>query len=296
MDAFPAFFPLAGRTVVIAGSGDAADAKARLFESSPAAVVRLDGREALTPDAYRGAALAFIAGDPQFCEAACRAAKAAGALVNVVDRPQLSDFNTPAVIDRGAVVAAVGTAGAAPMLATLLRSDIEARLPEGVGRIAVLLRGLQDELRGAFPDLTRRRAFLRQAISGPAAEAALAGDAAGAERLLRAAIETAPREATGRIRIVPGQGPADLLTLRATRALAEADVLIADADVSADVLELARRDAQRLSPQAAPLDRMIELARAGQVVRVITAPLSPAVLQGLAAAGAAVEVLSAGRP
>ncbi len=80
--------------------------------------------------AYIGAVLAFVATkDDAAAEVASRAARAAGVPVNVVDRPHLSDFVTPAVIDRGEVVAAVGTGGTAPILASLLRGDIEARVP-----------------------------------------------------------------------------------------------------------------------------------------------------------------------
>eukprot|EP01030_Chromulinospumella_sphaerica_P015584 gene15584-15395_t len=100
MDAFPAFFPLEGRRIVIAGTGEAAEAKARLFEGSPAQIVRLEGSQAFLVGAYGGALLAFIAGDDLFIQAAAGAARAAGCLVNVVDRPELCDFNTPAVIDR----------------------------------------------------------------------------------------------------------------------------------------------------------------------------------------------------
>src|SRR5688572_27240740 len=125
MDAFPAFFPLAGRTVVIAGEGEGAEAKARLFEGSPATVRRLSGPDATDPLSYQGAALAFVASaDDAFAEAAAAAARKAHVPVNVVDRPKLCDFTTPAVIDRGEVVAAIGTGGASPMLATLLRHDI----------------------------------------------------------------------------------------------------------------------------------------------------------------------------
>src|SRR4051794_27139319 len=137
MDAFPAFFPLAGRTVVIAGEGEAAEAKLRLFDGSPAQIRRLTGDDAFRSISYQGATLAFIATrDDKFALAAAAAARAAHVPVNVVDRPVLCDFTTPAVIDRGEVVAAVGTAGASPMLATLLRHDIETRVPEGAGRVA----------------------------------------------------------------------------------------------------------------------------------------------------------------
>ena len=137
MDAFPAFFPLAGRAVGIAGEGEAADAKARLFLGSPARVVRLNAIQALDPACWAGMTLAFIAGDNEaWVRQAADAARAAHVPVNVVDRPALCDFTTPAVIDRGEVVAAIGTGGASPMLATMLRHDIEARIPEGAGRIA----------------------------------------------------------------------------------------------------------------------------------------------------------------
>ncbi|MDB5449520.1 MAG: ysG, partial [Phenylobacterium sp.] len=189
MDAFPAFFPLAGRTVVIAGAGEAAEAKARLFDGSPARIVRLGGATALDPEAYAGAALAFVASpDDAFAQGAAAAARAAHVPVNVVDRPALCDFTTPAVIDRGEVVAAIGTGGASPMLATLLRHDIEARVPQGAGRVAALFRSLQDEVRQALPEPHRRRAFLRAALTGRAAEAAMAGDMERAEALLRAAL------------------------------------------------------------------------------------------------------------
>ncbi|MBI1404813.1 MAG: siroheme synthase [Caulobacter sp.] len=293
MDAFPAFFPLEGRRVVIAGTGEAAEAKARLFDGSPAQLVRLEGPQAFLVGAYGGALMAFITGDDLFVQAAAGAARAARVLVNVVDRPELCDFNTPAVIDRGAVVAAIGTTGAAPMLAALLRNDIEARVPAGAGRVAVLLKRMQAEVREAYPDLVARRAFLRAALSGEAAEAAMAGDMERGEALLRAALDRrgAP---VGRIAIVAGRGPADLLTLRAARALAEADVLAADADVDPAVLALARRDAGRLSPDDAGAEALVALARAGrQVVRLITRAPDAAMLKALAGADVAVEVMLA---
>jgi precorrin-2 dehydrogenase/sirohydrochlorin ferrochelatase len=269
MDAFPAFYPLTGATVVIAGSGEAADAKLRLFEGSPATILRLDGEAALSPAAYRGATLAFIASaDDAFAEAAAGAARAAGVPVNVVDRPALCDFTTPAVIDRGSVVAAIGTGGASPMLATLLRHDIETRVPEGAGRVAALFANLQDEVRQALPEAHRRRAFLRAALTGPAAAAAMRGDQATAVLLLREALST-DGPGAGAVQFIDARGPADLLTLRAVRALAAADLLVCDEDAHAEVLALARRDAERTGPQTPA--RLAELAQQGQrVARLVT--------------------------
>lgn len=294
LDSFPAYFPLAGRKVVIAGSGDGADNKARLFDGSPATVVRLEGHDAFLPGAYAGAVLAFVSSEDEvFVQAAASAARAARVLVNVVDRPALCDFNTPAVIDRGEVVAAVGTGGSAPVLATMLRSDIEAQVPEGAGRVAAMLRRFQEEVRKTLPVMHERRMFLRDAATGAAAEAAMAGDMETAGRLFREALAKGSAR-KGRVRFVAGRGPSDLLTLRALRALSAADVLVADADVDPQVMGMARRDAERVAPQDADAGHLIQLAAEGrQIVRLITGPVEPATVQALTAAGVAVEVLMA---
>lgn len=291
MDVFPAFFPLAGATVVIAGEGAGAQAKARLFESSPARVVRLTGDDAAATDRYAGAILAFIDGENDaFAQAASTAARTAGALVNVIDRPALSDFNTPAVIDRGAVVAAIGTGGASPVMAAMMRAQMEIHVPEGAGRFAGLLKRLQGEVRAALPQMHERRAFLRQAVSGPAAQAANDGDLYKAETLLREALAQGPRS-LGLVRFIAGRAPGDLLTLRAVRALSSADVVAADDGVSADVLAYARRDAERLAPGFSA-SQVAALACAGQqVARVLAGPANAAELDALRGAGADVEIL-----
>lgn len=294
MDSFPAYFPLAGRKVVIAGVGDAADAKARLFEGSPATIIRLEGHDAYLPGSYAGAILAFIASqDEVFVQAAAGAARAARVLVNVVDRPALCDFNTPAVIDRGEVVAAVGTGGSAPVLATMLRNDIEAQVPEGTGRVAALLQKFQGEVRGALPALHERRAFLRDAVLGEAAQAARDGDMDRAGQLFREALAKGSAR-KGFVRFIAGKGPADLLTLRASRALGAADVLVLDSDADPEIVKMARRDVDRLDPSKADAEHLVQLAREGrQIVRLITHAVDPALVHALTQAGVAVEVLPA---
>ena len=276
MHAFPAYFPLAGRKIVIVGSGDAAKAKARLLESSPAEIVLIDEDErAADPETYAGAVLAFVCVvDEGLAERAADAARASHVPVNVVDRPQLSDFFTPAVIDRDEVVAAVGTGGTAPMIASLLRSDIEARVPQGAGRVAALLGRMQAEVRAAYPDLAQRRSFLRSALSGPAAHAAMAGEAIRAEALLRESL-TAHAPPVGVVRFVDGRGPVEQLSLSVARALAEADVLIADEDAEQAVVTLARRDARRLAPAEASAAALAELTGQGQQVVRITGAGDP---------------------
>jgi len=285
MDAFPAFFPLAGRTVAIVGDGEPAEAKARLFDGSPARLLRIAADRALDPAAYEDASLVFIAaGEAPFREAAARIARQAGAVVNVVDHPALSDFHTPALVDRGAVVAAVGTTGASPMLAALLRSDIEARVPPGAGRVAALFGTMRDRLREALPDLDARRAFLREALTGPAAEAAMADDMASAKRLLGEALDgwAERTPVKGRLRIIESGAAPDLVSLRAARALSQADVLIAGAGAEPATLALARREARRVSLEEADAETLAGFAAQGLQIIWVGA-LDPGLAESLAA-------------
>jgi precorrin-2 dehydrogenase/sirohydrochlorin ferrochelatase len=245
MEAFPAFFPLSGARVVIAGEGEGAEAKARLLAGSPARVERVRGAAALARTTYAGAALAFVASpDAGFCRAAASAAKAAGAPVNVVDHPELCDFHTPAIIDRGQVVAAIGTGGAAPIVSALLRAELEAKIPAGLGRLATLFGALRPQIVAAFPDIAQRRAFLRALLSGLVAEAADAGDLTKAEQLIGAELARGVA-ALGAIWLIAAPVSRDDLSLRAARALAEADTLVLAEGVAPDVAVLARRDAPR---------------------------------------------------
>jgi precorrin-2 dehydrogenase/sirohydrochlorin ferrochelatase len=271
VEAFPAFFPLSGRRVVIAGEGEGAEAKARLLAGSPASIERIAGAAALTSETYAGAALAFVASpDAAFCQAAARAARAAGGPTNVVDHPEFSDFHTPAIIDRGQVVAAIGTAGAAPIVAALVRAELEAKLPAGLGRLVELFGNLRAETRAALPDLAQRRAFLRQMMSGAVAEAADAGNLADAERLMRGAL-AAGIATRGAIWLIEAPAARDLISLRAARILAEADLLVLGENVDPEIAVLARRDApQRTLAQTDPAFLEGE-ARAGRQTAVVAA-------------------------
>ena len=197
MDAFPAFIPLAGRRVVIVGAGREAEEKAALFVGSPANLVRLAADDAaLRSETYTGAAIVFIADqDWDWSVTARAAATAAGALVNVVDKPALCDFYTPAIVDRGAIVGAVGSTGSAPGLARRLKSELNARWPEGLGRVAAMIGGIKAAARAALPDFETRRDFLDTLLDSPAADAALAGDMDAAHRLAGEALIQATKAA-----------------------------------------------------------------------------------------------------
>lgn len=267
MDAFPAFFPLRGKTVIIAGEGEGALAKARLFENSPATVQIVAGSQAYVASTYSQAVLVFVAHpDEEFCLKAAAAARQAGVPVNVVDRPTQCDFTTPALIDRGEVVAAIGTGGSAPLLASLLRADIEARIPLGVGQVAGLLRQMQGEIRAALPDLIKRRAFMRRVVNGPVADLAMAGEDARAEAALLAELAQGA-VLSGRLYAIVVEGPADLLSLRAARVLSEADVLVEGQGSDPAIAILARRDSQRL--MAADMDPPALKALLSQGLQVV---------------------------
>jgi uroporphyrin-III C-methyltransferase/precorrin-2 dehydrogenase/sirohydrochlorin ferrochelatase len=233
-----------------------------------------------TADDLVGARLVFVALDD--ADAAARTAdlaRAAGAQVNVVDRPGLSDFHTPALIDRDGVVVGIATGGAAPILARELRSRIEAILPAALGPLARLASELRDTVRATTADFMVRRRFWEQAFRGPAADLAAAGRLAEARREMLRQLNGA-RPEPGVVHIV-GAGPGDpeLLTLKALRVLQDADVVIHDRLVPEAILERARRDARRIyvgkarGDHAVPQEQiqalMIAEARAGhRVVRL----------------------------
>ena len=285
MDAFPAFIPLAGARVVVAGTGAAADAKARLFDGSPAVLTRLPALEALDADACAGARIVFLAGEdlPALAAAAARA-RAAGALVNVVDTPALSDFATPSIVDRGAVVGAVGTGGAAPVLAVRLRQDLEARWPRRLGDLARLLERMRPAARARLDGMDARRRYFARLLDGEAAALALAGEtdrATAAAKVLLAG-ERAP---AGVAVLIALPAEPDLLTLRAVRALGAADRIFADGDAPPEVLAASRRDAPRA---AVDRDAIALATRAGDRVAVVCAAPQP-LARALADRGVPVE-------
>ena len=169
--------------------------------------------------------------------------------VNVVDRPDLSTFIFPAIVDRGEVVVAIGTGGASPVLARRLRERIEAFLPARIGDLAALMgrfRGRFAQTRHASQSLRR---FWESVVDGPIGAAALAGRWRDAETALLRAIENArsPQDQSGIVYLVgAGPGHPDLLTLRALQVLQSADIVFYDELVTAEILDRARRDCDRV--------------------------------------------------
>jgi uroporphyrin-III C-methyltransferase/precorrin-2 dehydrogenase/sirohydrochlorin ferrochelatase len=263
----PVFLDLAAGPVVLVGSGEAALNKLRLLRASGARVrwyaddmaaarhgsahdVELVGQTGGKVDLSDAVAVVAAAGDPIDAEIAARA-RALRIPINVVDRPDLSTFIVPAIVDRGDIVVAIGTGGAAPVLARRLRARIEAMLPARIGALSALMGRYRGQLAAAVTSTFARRRFWERVLDGPIAASLLAGRPVEAEAELVRAISSAKqaRNADAGTVFLVGAGPGDpdLLTLRALHALHDADIVFHDELVTAAVLDRARRDAERVS-------------------------------------------------
>jgi uroporphyrin-III C-methyltransferase/precorrin-2 dehydrogenase/sirohydrochlorin ferrochelatase len=296
MDYFPLFLDLRDRPVLLVGGGAVASRKLALLLEAGAAVTvvapalgealrepplagRFHWNEARFEPAMVGGQRLVVAatGDREVNAVVSAAAGSAGIPVNVVDDPGLSSAIVPAIVDRSPLLIAISSAGTAPMLARLVRERLETAIDESFGALARLLARVRRRIVAALPDTAARRRFYGDALAGEVASLVRAGRETEAEAALEAALATAGRTTTGRVLLV-GAGPGDpgLLTLKALRALQEADVVLHDGLVSDGVLALVRRDARRIAvakqgggaqvPQAEINARLVELARQGLTV------------------------------
>jgi uroporphyrin-III C-methyltransferase/precorrin-2 dehydrogenase/sirohydrochlorin ferrochelatase len=267
MKAFPMFIRTSGRRVVIVGGGEQAAQKARLICKTDAEIILVaatledelqglvgSGRatqvRTLSTEVFEAAAFAFIGtGCPGFDAAAHAIAKVAKCPVNVVDQPDLCDLTTPALVDRDPIVVAIGSEGTAPILTRDIKTKLEAILPQNLGGLAALAGNLRPRVAQKVAR-HRRRAFWAWVFKGDAAATWARGAEREAARMIKDAIADggAPdRNKGGHIALVgAGPGARDLLTLRAVERLQEADVIFYDRLVDPEVLELARRDAERV--------------------------------------------------
>jgi uroporphyrin-III C-methyltransferase/precorrin-2 dehydrogenase/sirohydrochlorin ferrochelatase len=269
VDYFPVFFDLKAQRILIVGGGEVALRKVSLLERTGADItliapqihpelmaraaagkLRLAIREFL-PDDLVGTRLVIVATSHRAVNRwIAKLSDTRGIPVNVVDDREASRFIVPAIIDRDPVLVAISTGGTSPVLARRLRERLEAVVPKRIGAFALWLRALRKTARRSLRDVDTRRRFFEAVVDGAAERRFVAGDLQGAQRVaqtLLAAGAAGPRP-LGEVTLV-GAGPGDpeLLTLKALRALQDADVILHDRLVSDAVLDLARRDATRIS-------------------------------------------------
>lgn len=295
MEFFPLFARLAGQPCLVVGGGEVAHRKvkellaagARVLVNAPelsSGIARLlaEGRLSVhcgpfDPGLVEGKVLIIAAScDPVTNAAVAAVARAGGRLCNVVDDGAMSSFIVPATIHREPLVLAITSGGRAPLLARLLRQQLEQWLPSGLGQLAEWAGRWRERVRRALPDPRARRRFWDTLLSGPASRHALAGDGqaadAAADQLL-----AATARGMGMAWLV-GAGPGDprLITLRGLQALQRAEVILHDRLVAPELLGMARREAELINVGKTPGGRgtgqatinqlLIERVRAGQLV------------------------------
>lgn len=254
MQQLPIFVTLASRPVILVGSGEAADAKARLITAAGGRIVAEDAALA---------ALAFVAIDDDAAAAAAAARlKARGLLVNVVDRPALSDFLMGAIIDRSPVVVAVSTAGLSASLARALRARLEAVLPASLGPLARAIHAARAAVSRRHPTPADRRRLWERALArhGPLDPfAALANPEAAVATVIAADSSAAPELLV----IDVASDDPGALTLNQLNALARCDAVVVSGAVAPAIIGYARRDAARAAgvPQPLPAGLTVLLRR-----------------------------------
>jgi uroporphyrin-III C-methyltransferase/precorrin-2 dehydrogenase/sirohydrochlorin ferrochelatase len=270
----PVFLHLQAGTVLLVGAGDLARAKLRLLAaagarirwyatdgnhdlgglaSADAARIELAEGDPLTAD-LSGVIAILCAGAGDIGPAMSARAKAVGLPVNVMDDLAHSTFIFPAIVDRGDVVVAVGTGGASPVVARRVRESIEALLPARIGDLAGFIGRWRKTIHGRIFEFPLRRRFWERVVDGPIGALVLAGRGDEAEAALKNISDPSAfagakgaGEVEGRVTLVgAGPGDPDLLTIKALRALQDADVVFYDELVSPEILDRARRDASRV--------------------------------------------------
>lgn len=269
MEFLPLFHRLQNVDVLIVGAGDIAARKAGLVVSTGAKITVIAPQISETMQNLVSANERIVIHEREFAEGdiddkymlviaasnddavnrqVSQISQARGKLVNVVDQPELCNVILPSIIDRSPIMVAVSSGGASPTLARLLRTRLESLVPAAYGRLATLAERYRQRVKKQISSVRQRRHFWQQVLEGPISELVFSGREAEADKRLQALIDdhqTPPNQ--GEVYLVgAGPGDPDLLTFRALRLMQKADVVLYDRLVSPAILDMVRRDAEKV--------------------------------------------------
>ncbi|MEI6708147.1 MAG: siroheme synthase CysG [Methylococcales bacterium] len=297
MDYLPIFVNLKGQDCLVVGAGDIAARKIACLARAGAKITVIAKeispivadmqathslillQKAFLPEDLRDFRLVVSAtNNDETNRLVAKTAEQQKILVNVVDNPELCSFILPAIIDRSPIIAAVSSSGAAPVLARLLRAKIESMIPPSYGRLAALAGKFRQPVQQHIKNPSQRRIFWEQVLQGSVAELIFSGNDEQAEQQLQQQLSNQENiPPVGEVYLIgAGPGAADLLTFRALRLLQQADVVVYDHLVSPEIIDLARRDSEKIYvgkqrknhtlPQESINILLADLAKAGKRV------------------------------
>jgi uroporphyrin-III C-methyltransferase/precorrin-2 dehydrogenase/sirohydrochlorin ferrochelatase len=266
VDYLPLFFDLRGKPVLLVGGGTIALRKARLLVKAQARVIVvapevsgelesmvIEGGGSVHRELYREAyldqvVLVISATDqPDINRQVAEDCQRRRLPVNVVDSPELCSVIMPAIVDRSPLMIGISSGGQAPVLSRMVRAQIESAIPAAYSRVATFASRCRDQVKAHFTDGDMRRRFWEKILAGPAKEMALSGNITEAEEYLLAQLRQPQAQTGGEVYLVgAGPGDPDLLTFKALRLMQQAEVVLYDRLVSAPILDLVRRDAERI--------------------------------------------------
>jgi uroporphyrin-III C-methyltransferase/precorrin-2 dehydrogenase/sirohydrochlorin ferrochelatase len=298
MTNFPIFLKLENRPCLVVGGGRVAARKIKQLLKANATVTVIapkissllnkfveEKKITFLEKSYERTDIAFMelviaaTNDREVNNKIAEHAKSKKIMINVVDNPDAGTFIMPSVIDRSPVMVAVSTGGASPILTRLLRARLEILIPANYGKLASLVSRFRETIKGKFPSVKERRRFWEQILQGPIAELLYTGQDKKALKLLEKKItnECSITQPEGEVYLVGGgPGDPDLLTFRALRLMQQADIVLYDRLVAPDIVNLVRKDAERIYvgkerdkhtvPQEEINQLLVELAKKGKRV------------------------------
>lgn len=296
MDYLPLFFDLKNRPCLIIGGGEIALRKARLLTKAGAQIdvvakeikaelenIVSDSNGKIIRGEYSSSVLRdyilviSATNIRSINEQVAHDCRQCNIPVNVVDNPDLCTVVMPAIVDRSPLLIGITSGGESPVLARHVRSHLESTLPGAYGELAKLASQFRQKVKMVFTDGELRRRFWESVINGPIAEKVLAGNVNAATAELKKKLAAKDCTATGEVYLVgAGPGDPDLLTFKALRLMQQAEVVLYDRLVSAPILDMVRRDAERIYvgkkraehavPQQQINQMMVDLAKQGRRV------------------------------